>query len=368
MVFTVLFYIFVGLFSVQIIYLFFFLLFSFSKEKQINNSKEKLPVSVILYTKNNEQIIEESFSKLINQTYPNFEVVIIDNASSDETPTILEELAVKFSNLKIVTVENNEAFWSNKKYALTLGVKAATHEHIIFTEVDSTPVSNNWLNSMAQKFSEEKEIIIGYTKYENKRFSFFGLLVRFEHLLHHILAFTNNKFGSAFNASEKNFGYTKSSFFKAKGYINHLKIQASHSDLFLKDATTKSNTTYTVKPTSFMVKSLPDSFSEWFNNLQLKSFNKKYYKAKHQLIINLFSFSRVLFYPLAIILAILNWKLIIPFIASYYVLFYLVVGKSAQKLKERQLIYFLPIIDIFIVCIQFSIFITNRISKPTVWK
>ena len=268
MALTVLFYILVAVFSVQVIYLIYFLTFCFSKEKE-PSIKEELPVSIIVYTKNNDSEIKKNLAKILNQKYNNFEVVVINNASFDDTYFTLDALKRDYPHLKIVNVENTEAFWGNKKYALTLGVKAAKYEHLIFTEIDARPISDTWIHQMASKFNDQKEIVIGYRKFNSTKLSFLSLLVRFEHLLKNVMALSFAKYGSPYYTSEKNFAYKKSTFFKVKGYINHLKLSTKHSDLFVKEASSGKNTVVTTNPNSFITTQRPNSFSNWLKNLEV---------------------------------------------------------------------------------------------------
>ncbi|CAL2104240.1 Glyco_trans_2-like domain-containing protein [Tenacibaculum sp. 190130A14a] len=363
MTLTVLFYVLVAVFSVQIIYHLYFLVFCFSKEKE--TSIPSIPVSVIVYTKNSNENIKKNLAKILNQNYLNFEVVVVNNASFDDTYYTLEDFQREFKHLKVVNVENTEAFWGNKKYALTLGVKAAQNEHLIFTEIDARPISDNWLASMASRFHSEKEIVIGYSKFDTTKMSFLGILVRFEHLLKHVASLSFAKYGSPYYTDEKNFAYTKSTFFRVKGYINHIKLPAKHSDLFVKEASTKKNTTITTAPNSFISIPLPTSFLSWYNTIALEAFNGKNYKFKHRSLTNLYFVSKVAFYICATLLLILNWQLSLPFILVYLLFRYIIVGKASNKLKEKNLIFFVPLLEICLLLIQISIFIKIRISKPS---
>ncbi len=77
---------------------------------------------------------------------------MINDASTDATLEVMEQFKEQHSNIKIVNVKNNEAFWGNKKYALTLGIKTASHEHLIFTDADCKPQSKHWIKEVALSF------------------------------------------------------------------------------------------------------------------------------------------------------------------------------------------------------------------------
>ena len=99
--------------------------------------------------------------------------MLINDNSHDDTLEIMELFANEHNHVKIVNVAPNKAFLSNKKYALTLGIKAASHEQLLFTDADCIPASKNWIQEMSVLFSESKSIVIGYGAYLSKKHSEF---------------------------------------------------------------------------------------------------------------------------------------------------------------------------------------------------
>ena len=367
MVFTILFYTFVVATAIQVVYYLFFCSFVFEKKKE-KNEDVNIPISVIVYIKNNADVLTEYIQHLVKQKYHSFEIVLVNNASIDNTIDTLKELQKQYTNLKIVDVKNTEAFWGNKKYALTLGVKAATHEHLLFTEIDSKILNEDWISEMACNFSQEKSIIIGYQKLKRKKNSLSNIFIRFHYLLNNIQAFTYTKFGSPYRATNHNLAYTKSEFFKVNGYINHVNLFIGEADLFIKDAATKINTTYSTDINSFVSSRKKITFKEWFFQQKKETILISLYKIKHQFLLRLFKVSKLVFYILAIYIAVINWAIALPFIIGYFTLLYTVLGKAASKFQEKNVIILLPFLDICLVLLQISIFISNQISKPKHWK
>ena len=367
MVFTILFYTFVVATAIQVVYYLFFCSFAFEKNEE-KNKDVNIPISVIVYTKNNADVLTEYIQYLVRQKYHNFEIVLVNNASTDNTLDILEKLQKKHANLKIVDVKNTEAFWGNKKYALTLGVKAATHEHLLFTEISSKILSEDWISEMSSNFSQEKSIVIGYQKLKRKKNSFSNALIRFHHLLNSIQTFTFTKFGNPYKATNHNLAYTKSEFFRVNGYINHVNLFIGEADLFIKDAATKTNTTYSIDVNSFVSSRKKVTFKEWFSQQKKETILISLYKTKHQLLLRLFKVSKVVFYILAVYIAVINWVIALPIVIGYFILQYVALGKTASKLQEKNVIVLLPFLDICLVLLQISIFISNQISKPKHWK
>lgn len=361
------FYAFVGFAGIQIIYYLFFTSFLFADKKQKKSTKE-IAVSVIICAKNEAKNLQNFLPFIIEQNYKNFEIVLINDASSDETQEVMEAFREENVNIKIINVENTEAFWGNKKYALTLGIKAAKHEHLLFTDADCKPVSKNWITNMTKNFSNSKTIILGYGKYKKEK-SLVNLFIRFETLLTAIQYFSYAKLGNPYMAVGRNLAYTKTNFFNVKGFIKHIKIKSGDDDLFIQDAANKENTVICTRANSFTESLAPTSFKSWFQQKRRHISTANYYKFKHQFFLGLFFVSKVFFLLLATIsFFIYSWKIILPIVLFYYLVQFLVVGFSAKKLKETKIIYFLPFLEIGLLLFQFSIFITNLITKPNHWK
>lgn len=365
---TILFYIFIAIAAVQVIYFSIFGVFAFAKIKH-NKQQYDIPVSIVICAKNEAENLAILIPELVQQSYKTFEIVLINDASSDDTLAVMERFQKEHDNIKIVNVENNEAFWGNKKYALTLGIKAATHNYLLFTDADCKPASKHWISEMSQNFSSTKKIIIGYGAYEKKKYSFLNLLIRFETLMAAIQAFSYAKMGIPYTAVGRNLAYHRDEFYGVNGFVNHMKIRSGDDDLFIKDAATRKNTATCYTKDSFTLSQAKTGFFAWFRQKRRHVSTSSHYKFIHKFLLGLFFISQVLFWIFAIGLLFTNiWQLTLCVLAFRVVYQYFVIGFASSKLKEQDVLYVLPILEIFLVIIHFGIFITNLISKPTHWK
>ncbi|UMB55055.1 glycosyltransferase [Lutibacter sp. A64] len=359
------------IFCIQCIYfLFIFGNFSFSKTTTKNTTFNKA-VSVIICAKNEANNLKKNIPHFLEQTYSNFEIVLINDASRDNTLEIIEQFKDKYpSKIKIVNVSPNEQFWGSKKYALTLGIKAASNEYLLFTNADCKPVSKNWIQEMSSNFSKKKQLILGYGSYTKIKKSFLNKLIRFETLLTAIHYFSFSKIGMPFAGVNRNLAYTKNTFFKANGFVNHMhRIKPGDGDLFVNQVATKNNTTFCISEDSFTEATPKTSFKNWILQKRRHITTLPYYKNSHKFIITLFLSSQVLFWLLSIVLLLFKFNLISVIIAIILrqLIIYLVFGYAAKKLNEKDLVLALPFYEIFLIFIQMFIFIKNCISKPTDW-
>ncbi|APZ46823.1 glycosyl transferase family 2 [Polaribacter reichenbachii] len=367
MIISVVFYTFVVFTAIQVIY---YLVFSnfLSAKKNRKKLTEQDPVSVIIFAKNCAKELQENLPFILSQKYSKLEILLLNNASSDNTAEVIETFKKENENIKILDIENNEAFWGNKKYALTLGIKAAKYEHLLFSEANCKPTSDTWIAEMSKEFTPKKSIVLGYSKYANKS-SLLNFFIRFENLLSAIQCFSFTKLGAPFMAFGDNLAYKKSEFFKVKGFINHLKIKNDNGDLFIKDASTPNNTAFTISQNCFIESNVTYSFGKWFQKLRIKNTIQKQYKFKNRFLLNFFNFSKLIFYVLGTILFFYySWQIMLPIVLTYFIVQFIVIGVSAKKLKEPYIIFLLPFLEIGLLLIQISIFSANLISKPNHWK
>ncbi|RZJ73425.1 MAG: glycosyltransferase [Flavobacterium sp.] len=363
------FYIFIGITLLQIAYYIgLFGKFSFAKLKAAN--PKKIPVSVIVCAKNEAERMRHLVPLLINQNYPDFEIVLIDDASSDETLDIFEAFEKEHANIRLVKVENNEAFWGNKKFALTLGIKAAKKEYLLFTDANCYPATADWIAQMSSQFTLSKTIVLGYGAYEKIKNSFLNKIIRFDAMLAAIQYFSWAKAGRPFSGEGRNLAYKKEEFFKVNGYIDHMNIRTGEDALFLNQAATKKNTTICFSPESFTVCEPVKSFKEWFGEKRKDVFTASFFRPADTFQLRLFYFSQLAFLLLWILLLALqfNWMIVVPVIVVRYATSWITLGYSAAKLGEKDVMYWYPFIEIILIFTQLNVFFTNLFSKPVHWK
>ena len=342
--------------------------FSFAKPQK--STQKRIPISVIVCAKNEEENVKNFIPLLLNQNYSDFEIVLIDDASSDDTLELFEEFEKNHSNIKLVKVQNNEAFWGNKKFALTLGIKAAKNEYLLFTDADCYPNSTEWIKEMSSQFTQQKTIVIGYGAYEKIKKSFFNKIIRFETLLTATQYFGWAKTGKPYMAVGRNMAYKREEFFRVNGFIDHMKLRSGDDDLFINEAATSKNTTICYTKDSFTYSKPKTSYKDWFIQKRRHVSTAKHYKAFDRMQLALFFISQLLFFVLPIILLafLYQWIIVLIIIVFRYIFTWVSLGFAAGKLKEKDVMYWYPIIEIILIFTQLKVFISNILSKPVHWK
>src|SRR4030042_4076301 len=94
-------------------------------------------ISVIIPARNEGRNIRRCVQALLKQTYPHFEIIVIDDRSTDETPHILVELAKDNPHLQVIQGTDLPPGWAGKPYALVEGAAAARGEWLCFVDADT---------------------------------------------------------------------------------------------------------------------------------------------------------------------------------------------------------------------------------------
>jgi cellulose synthase/poly-beta-1,6-N-acetylglucosamine synthase-like glycosyltransferase len=145
---------------IQIFYfVFFFFRIAFHKEQKID-SQSLPPISILVAARSEAHNLVEFLPYLFEQNYPEFEVVVVNDRSWDDTKDVLKAFQLKYSNLHVVNIEETNHKSNGKKMAVTLGIKGAKYEHLVLTDADCKPVSRNWLMSIGMKFQNPDTKIV----------------------------------------------------------------------------------------------------------------------------------------------------------------------------------------------------------------
>ncbi|BAO76296.1 glycosyltransferase [Winogradskyella sp. PG-2] len=366
---TILFSAFIAIVSIQIIYYLSFL-FSFAVKRAETRLKKNIPISIIICAKNEAENLKKNLPFILNQDYSTFEVVLVNDSSWDDTLDVMKGFAEKNSNIKLVDVKTIETFWGNKKYALTLGIKASKHDFLVFTDADCLPNSTKWLNHISSNFSNQKSIVLGYGAYTKKGFSFLNKLIRFETVMTALQYFSYANLGLPYMGVGRNMAYRKELFFNNSGFNNHMSLKSGDDDLFVNKVADNKNTSTCFTKESFTISVPKTSYKSWILQKRRHVSTAKFYKPLHKFMLGLFYTSQLLFWILGILLFTLSfpWEWLTALISLRFIIQLLCFGLTAKKLNEIDLIFLAPILEFFLILSQLSIFIANLISKPKHWK
>lgn len=334
-------------FAVQIaFYLFLYTGVIFFKKK--TPSKVLKPLSVIISARNESENLKKFLPNVLNQTYFDFEVIVVNDRSDDDTSVILHEFKHQFENLKIIEVDSISES-SGKKDALTLGINSSKNEYLVFTDADCYPISKNWLINIYQSYTDKTEIILGYGAYENER-GFLNKIIRFETLVIAMQYFSYAVKGFTYMGVGRNLSYKKSIFIRNNGFESHKDLQSGDDDLFVNETSTKENISVCLDKESKTISVPKRTFNEYINQKRRHFQTAFRYKTKHKLLMGLEVFSRLIFYLTLICLLVINkWFILVTALYIIRLLTqYGIIGLFSKKMNEKKISIFIPIFDILI--------------------
>lgn len=356
-------YVFIAIVVVQLFYyLGVFSGFSFSKENE--NNPKRIPISVIVYARNQAEDVKRLLPNLVNQNYHDYELVLVDNASSDETLDIFKEYAQMFSNIRLCRVENNEAFWNNKKYANTLAIKASKNEYLLFIDAEQNIDNEFWIISMASNFTFNKTIILGPSMYKKVK-GFFNKIIRFDSVFSQLHSFAWVNYGSPFSYFSKNIGYKKEEFYKVNGFITHMNNRLGEKEFFINEASQSKNTTFTISKNAFVYLEPITKLNEWQTKKNEDEMVLSKLSKGTRFKIRFFNTSQFLFFVSAIALLSLQieWIITTVIICFRYLISWIVVGKSLGKFQQKDLIWMFPILEFHRTINQVKYSLKNMFRK-----
>lgn len=320
---------------------------SFYKPKIVQSNIQLPPVSIIIAARNEYKNLEKNLHLFLEQDYPNYEVIVVNDCSWDDSQKLLEYYQEKYSHLKVCELIEQEKYPTGKKFALTIGIKAASNEQLFFSDADCMPASNQWLRLMQSQFTPQAEIVLGFAPYK-KYNTLLNLFIRFESAFTAMAYFSAAIGKHAFMGVGRNLAYTKTLFFKHKGFASHNHILSGDDDLFVNQAATANNVHVQIDPQSFVYSEPKRSFDAWQRQKTRHNSTGKLYKAKDKVYLGGYYASMLIFYLLFVFLLFTQFDF--RFVLGMYILRFLVQTVIFygvyKRLKTMSLIWFTPLLDI----------------------
>jgi cellulose synthase/poly-beta-1,6-N-acetylglucosamine synthase-like glycosyltransferase len=366
-------YVLIGLLSLSfIIQIYYFLRYfsalSFYKFKQKPTHKN-LPISVIIAARNEANNLQAFLESILTQDYPEYEVIVVNDCSYDQSSDVLKGFQARYSHIKVLELEEDDKYKHGKKFALTLGIKAAKHEHLLFTDADCKPHSKNWIREVQAGFTEGKEIVISYSPFI-KSGGFLNAFSRFEtfYTAFQYISFALRR--NAYMGVGRNLAYTKTLFFKNKGFASHMHLLSGDDDLFVNANATKTNVSVVLAPDAFVFTPSQKSWGAYFKQKLRHLPDAKEYKSRHKFSLGMFNVSAVLFMLMLILCFILPVALEISlsFLAARILLSGLFYFPAMKKLATKDLFFFYPILELLYFLIIPLWALVSFFIKPKKWK
>lgn len=229
------------------------------------SENEDKSISVVVTTHNQGYILEQNLEIIATQDYSNYEVIVVNDASTDETSDIIKRIENKYPHVRHTFTPASARYVSHSKLAITLGIRSAKNEWILLTEGDCHPVGKNWISQMASACDNNHDFVLGYSNFEHHE-TLYSTRISLDRLIHQLRFFhaagarTNSK---AVGGNNCNIALRKSIFLDHKGFSGNLNLLGGE-DLFFVDATAQPGRTgVVISPSATVLQQLPVIEQQW---------------------------------------------------------------------------------------------------------
>jgi poly-beta-1,6-N-acetyl-D-glucosamine synthase len=348
-------------------YLFYFSRIAFLKKKNVPSSTP--PASILICAKNEAENLQNNLPVIMNQDYPDFEVVVINDCSWDETEHVLKDMAEKYPRLKVINIRENENHTHGKKMAVMVGIKGAKYEHLLFTDADCKPSSDKWIGLMMRNFDQNNDIILGYGAYD-KRKGLLNKLIRFDAFTIALMYLSASLARQPYMGVGRNMAYKRSLFFKVKGFASHYHVESGDDDLFVNEAATSNNTVIEISKEAFTGSIPKTSFKEWIRQKRRHATTWPLYKFSTRFRLAVFGISQYLFFlSFILLLAFQVYPVYVLSIFAFRLVVQIVIfKKSLDRLGEKDLIWITPFMELLLMGFYPIVSFTKRFARKSKWK
>jgi glycosyltransferase involved in cell wall biosynthesis len=364
----VLFIVFATVVGIQIVFTVLFLV-AFSRRQSARPRSENPPVSIVVCAHDELHNLRELIPVLLSQNYPTFEVIVVNDRSNDDTFDWLLSEAKKDHRLRMVHVNRLPEHVTGKKYALTLGIRAATFDWILLTDADCRPASDNWIQEMSSHYNSSTQFVLGFSPYF-KSPGFLNLFIRFEAILTAIQYLALALLKAPYMGVGRNLSYRKSFFMENKGFNNLLHVEGGDDDLYVSRHALGSNTEVCMGANS-LVRSVPKlTWREFFHQKIRHLSVGKRYAFKFRVILGLFMISWLLTWFTAIPLffhpELVLWTA--GLFAFRWIMLVFVFQDASKRLGEKFEVWTVPILDFVFSIYYISTGVSALLTKKVRWK
>ena len=243
-------------------------------------SQGELPgVSVLVYSHNQAEALARNLPVLLNQNYPKYEVIVLDDNSRDNTQDVLTMMDQRSDILMHTKIDEKTRAMSHRKLAVLLGTKSAHYDLILMTHAECMPASAEWIGGLVNHFANPGiEVVLGPVVYE-RRTGFLSRFCQFDLFQRLLLMFGIALSMKAYAGWGQNLAFRKSTFYanRSQGFQRHLKMQPGEDDLFVADVARYGNVAVDCTPQTVMTDQSKPLFINWSLDRLNRGFTSRLY-------------------------------------------------------------------------------------------
>ena len=350
----------------------YFLLFRFARlafhKQGLTAMEVEAPVSIIICTRNNLAQLKTLLAAISTQHYTRHEVVVVDDRSDEDTYDYLLQESRRGA-FRLVRINQTPDHINAKKYALTIGIKAARHPNLLLTDSDCEPHSPDWITQMVAPLAAGADVVLGYSPYKRQP-GVLNLLIRFDGFFTALQYFSFALAGQPYMGVGRNMAYRRAFFFENKGFSRHAGITGGDDDLFVNQLSRTASVRLALAPEAFVFTDPKERFGTWFHQKLRHLSVGKHYRLADKIRLGMFITSLLLFYALFIVL-VSSYALTYIALSMYMARLALhtaILAKAAKRLKEEISWIQLPLLDAWLPVYYLIFGLPALITRKIQWK
>ncbi len=357
------------LFLTRSLYLFLFTGRVLFKKNIKNNDIGGKPLSLILAVRNEEDNLKNNLPKILSLDNVDFEMVVVDDFSQDNSYLVLGLLKDRYKRLTISMLNQETKF--SVKLAQNIAIKASKNQWVLNIPVSLSEVADEWLDNISGATDEEKNVIIGYSTFARSK-GFFNSLIRIENYFLHLKSTGYILNRIPFVYSDENVAFKKEKYFEIGGYRQKVTEFYANLELIINSFIKKKTTTVLFNKESSIRKAEIVKRVDYFELLKKSIRIESHLSVSKRVILFLDELGKLLFLPTAVFVIVLLPELWIVFasLLGFISATYLFIIKITQnRLNERKI--FIPSLMYSLLIPYFKMFYRwyfKRQSKKNRWK
>lgn len=357
------------LFLLRLLYLFLFTGRVLFRKKNKNTEPDIEPLSLILTVRNEENNLKTNLPKILAIDNPNFEMIVVDDFSQDNSYLILGLLRDRYKRLTI-SILNQETKFSTK-LAQNIAIKATHSEWVLSFPVSLSGATNEWIDSFSQAAGKRKNVVTGYSALAPSK-GFYNRLIRIENYFSYLKSTGYILNRIPFVYSDENVLFKKGKYFEIGGFGKNVTEYYANLELVINSFISKKTTNVLFDKESSIRKEEVVKSRDYFDLLKKSIRIESHLSVAKKTILFFDELLKLLFLPTSALVIILLpelWIVFTSLLGFIFVVNLFIIKITQNRLNERKI--FIPSLAYSLLMPYFKVFYRwhfKQRSRKNRWK
>ena len=227
----------------------------YGDDEEGNTAANQLPpVSIVLAEHDCSHYLKKVLPLYLSQDYgADYQVVVVIDQSDTESEDYLKLLCEEHKRLYYTLLPDSSRYVSRKKLGMTLGIRAAKYEWLLFADVNCAPSSDKWLEAVARHCGDDRNMVLGMTPYEEDMPAYY----RFEQMRTMLYHLRSAQKGMAFSTNQSLMMMRRSEFFDKRGFLGNLEFARAEFEFLVNKFAAEDKCAIAIEPEARMTQMEP---------------------------------------------------------------------------------------------------------------